>query len=257
MFRDLLPVLREVLVNAISTSVKHGSKFRDSSQWKCGLLLSRMLGQVYWILGKSNEAKIPLGSIVDIYRLQTPIPPDEYPIDLWLKCRFWAEVMSLCHSSSSLSSINSTTDLDINRLFAIHDNPFLVWIGCLATLFTDSFLIHEIQFLNLHTFLLQDQFLKKKFLNNQFMTLCALALTHVKLLNSPPCLDFDSHHTMRMSQLTVTTQTREEILSFLSICYHLLHAFMMACVVITYSRPVSDRSHLKEICRPLVEMLDR
>jgi hypothetical protein len=252
MFRDILPVMREIMTNSILSCIKSGSQYRDNSLWQCGLQLSRILGRVYWILGRVHDLKLPSMNLMEVFRLQTPILFDEHPIDLWFRCSFWSEVTSLCSQSSSRPSV----DQEICRLFVLvnHENVFLVWIGCLVTLFLEpSLLAQEIRFWNLHFFILSDQFLRIKFPHPQFFAF-SQALSRIKLLSTFPLLQLSP---VPVEGDVTHQHPREDILSFLSNCYQLLHSFLLSCAVEIYSKPISERSNSKELFRPLVEILDR
>ena len=235
------------MTSSILSCVKSGSKYRENSLWQSGLHLSRILGRVYWILGRVRDSKLSSLNFIEVFRLQTPIPLDERPVDLWFKCSFWSEVISLCCSQVS-------TEQEICRLISIPDNIFLLWLGCLVTLFMESsHLAQEIRFWDFHFYLISDEFLKIKFPTPQFFSF-SQALSHAKFLSTFPRLQLssfvDTNHLLDLPR-------REEILSLLSNCYQLAHSFLLSCTVEVYSRPASERSNSKDIFRPLVEILDR
>ena len=247
MLKDILPVLRDIFSDVLTNCLKYGSKFRECSYWLSGLLLSEMFSHIYWILGVIPDIKLPSMSIVDIFsRLQSLVPADEYPIDLWLRCCFWSQVIIDCDHTSIQSSSSSSI---YSRVFIPIESIVSIWIGCHATLFIEFSIIKEISFLQLHTFLLNENYLKRDCLNNKF---CLYSYT---LLNMMLSTLFQSIN-LSFENLS-DTPNQKNINQYLLNSFQLIYSFMLTCVVIVYTRPISERSYYKELYRPIIEILDR
>lgn len=238
--RNLEETFRAVTPRLIATCNLQKHAFKACTAWRRMLQIVEILSEVFLIAARCVHVNMYTLRVVLTHTqslfdtVSASLTEDNFPLDMWLAGAFWGCTLAplLLHDKSS--ALLSTRDA-VLKLLEPNSKLFLTWVGCLGSIFAEPSILDDLHFLDFHCSLLSTPLLLRPTAGG-------------KCLYSEACLRV----------LSLTSFSALSVRHFsVSECMLCLHHTLLSCSVSANLRPATERSRLKNIYKPMIDVLER